>query len=117
MRLYTASGVVLARAVHAERHGPRIAQGGLHKEDSSLAQQTVDRENLLERFALPEKYAGYGLCDPEGKEIGKVKEIFVNEEHEPVYIRVGFGLFGLGSVLIPVQSVTVDEEHKKLVLE
>lgn len=66
---------------------------------------------------MPEKYAGYGLCDPEGNRIGKIEEIFVNEDHEPEYVRVGFGPFGLGFVLIPVQSDAVDEEHKKLMLE
>lgn len=71
----------------------------------------------LEGVEEPKKYAGYGLCDPEGNRIGKVEKIFVNEYHEPEYIRVGIGILGMRSSLIPVQTVTVDEERNRLVLE
>jgi hypothetical protein len=49
--------------------------------------------------------------------LGSVEKLFVNESHEPEYIRVRMGLFGLKSVLIPVGVVAIDEEHQTLVLE
>lgn len=70
-----------------------------------------------DRFAPPEEYDGYELHDPENNRIGKVRGVFVNEEHEPEYIRVAMGLFGWRSVLIPVQFAAVDEEKKTIVLE
>ncbi len=65
----------------------------------------------------PEKYAGYAVCDPRGQKIGRAEEFFVNWSGEPEYIRVKMGLFGLKTILIPVQAVTADEERRSLVLQ
>jgi hypothetical protein len=65
----------------------------------------------------PERYAGYTVCDPRGQKIGRAEEFFVNWSGEPEYIRVKMGLFGLKTVLIPVQAIAADEERRALVLQ
>jgi hypothetical protein len=64
-----------------------------------------------------EEYAGYTLCDPRGQRIGRTERIFLNGRGEPECIKVKMGLFSFKSVLIPVQSVAVDEEQHVLVLQ
>jgi hypothetical protein len=68
------------------------------------------------RFEAPEEYFDYVVRDPEGRKIGRVKELFANARGEPQYIRVRIGFFGLRSVLIPVCFVVVDEERRVLTL-
>ena len=70
-----------------------------------------------QRFAGPEEYAGFWLCDPREKRIGMVEKLFVNWSGEPEYIRVSVGFFGFQSVLLPVQEVAVDEQRRILVLQ
>ncbi len=67
-------------------------------------------------FEAPEECTGYRLCDPLDQTIGTVKELFVNADGDPEYIRVKMGLFGLKTVLLPVQMVAVDGERRTLVL-
>lgn len=43
--------------------------------------------------------------------------MFVNGKHEPEYVRVKIGLFGLTSVLIPVEFAVIDEERRTLTLK
>jgi hypothetical protein len=81
-----------------------------------MLRSPVDREGL-EGLETPEEYAGYGLCDPEGNRIGRVLKVFANDDREPEYIRVGLGLLGTKSALIPVQGVKVDGNRRHLVLE
>jgi hypothetical protein len=64
-----------------------------------------------------EGYVGYKVCDPRGQKIGRAEKLFLNGSDEPEYIRVKTGLFGFKTVLIPVQTVTVDEERRALVLQ
>jgi len=52
-----------------------------------------------------------------GQKIGGAEEVFVNRDDEPVYVRVRIGLFGMRTVLIPVQFVETDNEGKTLVLK
>lgn len=82
--------------------------------------RTIGGEKLAPprlRDDLWSAYAGYAVCDPEGKKLGKVEEVFVNEDLDPEYIRVKLGLLGLRSALIPVQFVAVHTDRKSLVLE
>jgi hypothetical protein len=65
----------------------------------------------------PERYAGYAVRDPRGQKIGRAEQCFLNGSGEPEYIRVKMGLFGLKTVLIPVQGVAADDERRSLVLE
>lgn len=65
----------------------------------------------------PERCVGYGVYDPLGKKIGSVGKLFGNENHEPEYVRVKMGLFGMRSVLIPVGFVEVEEGRLALTLK
>ena len=70
-----------------------------------------------DRLETPEEAVGYWVCDPLGQRIGAAEEIFVNEDMEPQYVRVKVGLLGRKSVLIPVVSVSVDEERRTIALQ
>ena len=70
----------------------------------------------VERFETPEQCAGYGVRDPLGRKIGRLKRLYLNESGGPEYAEVKVGLFGLKTVLIPVQMVTADAGRRTLVL-
>ena len=70
-----------------------------------------------ERFETPNQCAGYRVRDPLGRNIGRLKRLFLNESGGPEYAEVKVGLFGLKTILIPVQTVSVDAERRFLVLE
>ena len=64
---------------------------------------------------LEGKYDGYTVYDRDGDKIGKVDELFVDENDREEYIGVKTGLFGLsGTTLIPIEVVSVDDGEKFL---
>ena len=71
----------------------------------------------VERFETPQQCAGYRVRDPRGRKIGKLNRLFLNESGGAEYAEVNVRLFGLKTVLIPVQTVTVNTERRFLVLE
>jgi PRC-barrel domain len=71
----------------------------------------------VEWFETPQQCAGYRVRDPLGRNIGRLKRLFLNESGGPEYAEVKVGLFGMKTVLIPLQTVTVDAELRFLVLE
>jgi hypothetical protein len=77
----------------------------------------VSPEERSSSIQTAELYAKYKVCDPSGRKIGRTERVFANGRGEPEYIRVKMGLFGLKTVLLPVQSVAVDEERRALVLQ
>ena len=82
-----------------------------------MAYTMQDRRKLSDRFESPEAYVGHGLCDPQGREIGRVKKLYLNDYGEPQYIEVKMGLLGRKVVLIPVTGVALNEGKKTLVLQ
>ncbi len=70
-----------------------------------------------ERFETPRQCAGYRVRDPLGRKIGRLKRLYLNESGGAEYAEVKVGLFGMKTILIPVQTVTVDAERRFLVLE
>ncbi len=82
-----------------------------------MSESVTHAAELRDRFEKPEGYAGYGLCDPLGQKVGGVEKLFVNPRGEPEYIRVRMGPLGLRSVLLPVESVAVDEKRRVLFLK
>ncbi|MCA1716123.1 MAG: hypothetical protein LC781_04425 [Actinobacteria bacterium] len=82
-----------------------------------MTRAAADDRGPIRQIEAPERYVGYVVCDPLGRKIGSVEKIFVNENHQPEYVRVKMGLFGLKSVLIPTKSVAIDEERRNLMLK
>ena len=71
----------------------------------------MDREERNTGLRNLEK--GYEVRDPEGEKIGKVDDLFVDEQDVPEYIGVKMGLLGLsGTTLIPAEITTVDDERE-----
>jgi len=85
---------------------------------SQTATLTAERGAwLVERFETPKQCAGYWVRDPRGRKIGRLKRFYLNESGGAEYAEVNVGLFGMKTVLIPLQSVSVDAERHSLVLE
>jgi uncharacterized protein (TIGR02271 family) len=59
---------------------------------------------------LEERYADYKVYERGGEKIGKVDELFVDENDQPEYISVNIGFLGTKSTLIPMDIVREDEE-------
>jgi uncharacterized protein (TIGR02271 family) len=73
-------------------------------------------ENRSDRFtALEDQYAGYEVYDRDGDKIGKVDDLFVDENDQPEYIGVKMGFLGLeGTSLIPWEIARVDENDRRI---
>lgn len=70
-----------------------------------------------ERFEAPERYVGYAARDPQGRKIGDLEALHVNERQEPEYVRLRIGFLEFGTVLLPARAVAVDEERRALMLQ
>jgi uncharacterized protein (TIGR02271 family) len=74
-------------------------------------------EGRSDRFtAIEDRFAGYTVYDPDGDKIGKVDDLFVDENDQPEYIGVKMGLLGTRSTLIPWQMVEVREDDSTLIV-
>ena len=72
-------------------------------------------EELSDRFTdIEDRFAGYTVYDQSGSKIGKVDDLFVDENDQPEYIGVKMGFLGTSSTLIPMQAVTVDEASQSI---
>lgn len=70
------------------------------REDQSRNQQT--------------NYAGYRVFDEHYEEIGKVDDLFVDENDQPEYIGVKMGFLGMKSTLIPMDIVRANDKREIL---
>ena len=69
-------------------------------------------ENRSDGFtAIEDRYAGYTVYDRDGDKIGKVDDLFLDENDSPEYIGVKMGFLGTRSTLIPMQMATTDEAN------
>src|SRR5919202_2675291 len=67
-------------------------------------------EERSDRFtAIEDRFSGYEVYDQSGEKIGKVDDLFIDEQDNPEYIGVKMGFLGTRSTLIPMDLVTVDE--------
>ena len=67
-------------------------------------------ENRSDGFtAIEDQYAGYTVYDNAGSKIGKVDDLFLDENEQPEYIGVKMGFLGTSSTLIPMELATTDE--------
>ena len=72
-------------------------------------------EERSDRFtAIEERFAGYEVYDSSGEKIGKVDDLFVDENDQPEYIGVKMGFLGMSSTLIPMEICTVDEAGQRI---
>src|SRR5215203_5749122 len=73
-------------------------------------------ENRSDRFtAIEDQYAGYEVYDRKGEKIGKVDDLFVDENDQPEYLGVKMGFLGLeGTSLIPWELTRADEEGHRI---
>ena len=76
-------------------------------------------EDRSDRFKeLEEMYEGYQVNDRDGEKIGKVDDMFVDEDDRTEYIGVKMGLFGLsGTTLIPMDICRVDEGDNTITVD
>ena len=73
-------------------------------------------EERGDRFtAIEDRYAGYTVYDPDGDKIGKVDDLFVDEDDQPEYLGVKMGLLGTKSTLIPWELVEVREGEGRII--
>jgi uncharacterized protein (TIGR02271 family) len=64
-----------------------------------------------------QRYEDYTVYDRDGDKIGKVDELFVDENDQIEYIGVKMGLFGLqGTRLIPWEATRTDEREHRIEL-
>ncbi len=72
-------------------------------------------EERTDRFtALEERFEGYEVYDPNGEKIGKVDDLFVDENDQPEYLGVKMGFLGTKSTLIPWEIASADEEGHRI---
>ena len=75
----------------------------------------MKHQERTDRFtAIEDQYAGYEVYDRNGEKIGKVDDLFVDENDTPEYIGVKMGLLGTRSTLIPWEVATVDENDRRI---
>jgi uncharacterized protein (TIGR02271 family) len=73
-------------------------------------------EERSDRFtAIEDRFANYEVYDNSGEKIGKVDDLFVDENDNPEYVGVKMGFLGTRSTLIPMDTITVDESAGRLV--
>jgi uncharacterized protein (TIGR02271 family) len=69
-------------------------------------------EERSDRFtAIEDQYESYTVVDRSGEKIGKVDDLFLDENNQPEYFGVKMGFLGTSSTLIPADITTVDEER------
>jgi poly-beta-hydroxybutyrate-responsive repressor len=67
-----------------------------------------ERDGLL--TATENRYAGYTVYNDAGEKIGKVEDLFVDEDERMQYIDVRVGSLGPGPALIPMDIARVKEQ-------
>jgi uncharacterized protein (TIGR02271 family) len=61
---------------------------------------------------LEERYSDYEVYDRNYEKIGKVDDLFVDENDQPEYLGVKMGFLGTSSTLIPIELVRINDRRK-----
>jgi uncharacterized protein (TIGR02271 family) len=70
-------------------------------------------EERSDRFtAVEDRYAGYTVYDQDYEKIGKVDDLFLDENDSPEYIGVKMGFLGTRSTLIPFEMARINDEQQ-----
>jgi hypothetical protein len=73
----------------------------------------VNGEERGDRFReLEEAYRDYTVYDQHYERIGRVDDLFVDENDQPEYIGVKTGILGMKSTLIPMEIARVNDRRK-----
>ena len=73
-------------------------------------------EERTDRFtAIEDRFAGYEVYDQSGSKIGKVDDLFVDENDNPEYIGVKIGFLGTRSTLIPWEAVSSTDDEGRAI--
>jgi hypothetical protein len=73
----------------------------------------VSVEERGDRFReLEEAYRDYTVYDQHYERVGRVDDLFVDENDQPEYIGVKTGLLGMKSTLIPMEIARVNDRRK-----
>jgi uncharacterized protein (TIGR02271 family) len=106
----------------AERSGGSTNAGSdeeLSDEKTSDAEEVrglTDAERDEGFGALEERYVDYDVYDQDGERIGKLDDLFVDEEDNPEYVGVRTESSGTRSALIPADVVTVEDRLRRMVV-
>jgi uncharacterized protein YjbJ (UPF0337 family) len=97
----------------AAKHLKEVA-GSITGDNKDEDRTEVRAEGRHDRFTeLEEAYKGYAVYDQHYEKLGKVDELFVDENDQPEYIGVKMGfLLEQKSVLIPMGIVRVNDKRK-----
>jgi uncharacterized protein (TIGR02271 family) len=72
----------------------------------------VDEERRDRYTPIEDLYAEYTVYDRHYEKIGKVDDLFVDENDQPEYIGVKMGFLGTRSTLIPIDIVRVNDKRR-----
>ncbi|CAA9256882.1 MAG: hypothetical protein AVDCRST_MAG93-2012 [uncultured Chloroflexia bacterium] len=75
----------------------------------------MKHQERTDRFtAIEDQYAGYEVYDRNAEKIGKVDDLFLDENDQPEYMGVKMGFLGTRSTLIPMEVARVDENNHRI---
>jgi uncharacterized protein (TIGR02271 family) len=77
----------------------------------------TEYEERSDRFtAIEDRFAGYTVYDQSNDKIGKVDDLFLDENDQPEYIGVKMGFLGTRSTIIPMDIASVDESQQAVIV-
>jgi uncharacterized protein (TIGR02271 family) len=114
----TASGAAGSLAQAGERPERAAARGDeTTNEEPDDTREARDLAGTQHDDRSPEEqYAGYEIYDEDGERIGRLDDLFVDEDDNPEYVGVRMEALGTSSVLIPADVITVDESSRRMVV-
>jgi uncharacterized protein (TIGR02271 family) len=93
--------------VKAGGEGSGYYPGSTTEEVRALAKQRGDRSPEPKN-----RFEGYAVYDVNYEKIGKVDDLFVDQDDNPEYIGVKTGFLGTKSTLIPVELIRVNDRRE-----
>jgi uncharacterized protein (TIGR02271 family) len=114
----TASGAAGSLAQEGERPERAAARGDeTTNEEPDDTKEARDLAGTQHDDRSPEeRYAGYEIYDEDGERIGKLDDLFVDEDDNPEYVGVRTETLGTSSALIPADVITVDDSSRRMVV-
>jgi uncharacterized protein (TIGR02271 family) len=120
----------LGQAADATRGGEAERSGGQTNSSSDDGtrpsdEETSDTEEVPgladagrgDRSGMPEeRFAGYEIYARGGERIGKLEDLFVDEDDNPEYVGVREGSSSTRSALIPAEVVAVDDGLRRMIV-